>query len=68
MKKSILNIGDALSKQEQKEIRGGVIGLSDGECTPSGAFCMYQGFLGNDCPDPDELCDLFTNTCYCPEP
>jgi len=68
MKKSILNVGDALSKQEQKEIQGGAFGFSDGECQTTGAYCTYQGFLGNDCPDLDELCNLLTNTCYCPEP
>lgn len=66
MKKSILNMGQKLDRAEQKSINGG-LGISDGECTPSGARCTYQGFLGNDCPDLDELCNLQTMRCYCPD-
>jgi hypothetical protein len=69
MKKAILNIGKKLNRAEQKAVNGGGLnqGISDGECRPSGASCTFQGFLGNDCPDLDELCNLQTMRCYCPD-
>jgi hypothetical protein len=67
MKKTIVNLGKRLRKSEQKEITGGSKGISDGQCTTSNAQCTYQGFFGNDCPDLDELCDLETFRCYCPD-
>ncbi|PKH50664.1 hypothetical protein CXF68_08130 [Tenacibaculum sp. Bg11-29] len=46
MKKSILNLGKALNKAEQKEINGGI---GFGSCTGSGSRCCVQTPRGQFC-------------------
>ncbi len=44
MKKSILNIGDALSRSEQKQINGGVTDCSlQNDCEACGGFWNSSG-------------------------
>ena len=55
MKKSILNLGKALNKAEQKEVNGGIGGSSchrsflcadASDCTDDGDLCAWQSYLG----------------------
>jgi len=55
--KTLLNLGETLSKGQQKEIFGGqrrLVGFSDGECTTGGSCDPYGN--GSDCPDLDHYC------------
>jgi hypothetical protein len=75
MKKTILNIGTALTKKEQKEVSGG-LGFAD-DCTiPSNNPCdpMAGQSLGNPACNLGEVCVLYYNgtynlygRCECPE-
>ena len=44
MKKSILNLGKALNKAEQKEVNGGIASFRS--CTGSGSRCCITNAMG----------------------
>lgn len=74
MKKQILNIGNLLSKTEQKNVLGGNKGFGDLCTNPTGANCdPYAGQMhGNPACRFDEICVLtghlpLLGTCVCPE-
>lgn len=74
MKKQILNLGEILSKNEQKTVFGGAKGLGDVCTNPTGANCdPYAGqFHGNPACRFDEVCDNsfqepLLGTCVCPD-
>ncbi len=76
MKKSILNIGIALTKKEQKEVSGGDMGLVDDCSRPSNNSCdPFAGqFFGNPACNLGEVCVLYNNLsgniygqCECPD-
>ena len=62
MKKSILNLGKALNKADQKNINGGMLGGFD-PCPPSlsftldGYFTRRDGSIGRTCSYPSTLAD-----------
>ncbi|WP_299679804.1 hypothetical protein [uncultured Tenacibaculum sp.] len=61
MKKSILNLGKSLSKTEQKNINGGLIGGGRVPCPPSssytveGHYTKTDGTRGTTCSYPSTL-------------
>ncbi|MEP0262831.1 hypothetical protein [Dokdonia sp.] len=58
--KKLLKLGEALTRAQQKEIKGGDFGISDGECTTGGSCDPYGN--GSDCPDLDHYCVGTTTT------
>lgn len=54
--KKLLRLGEELTRNQQKEIKGGLrpVGFSDGECSTGGSCDPYGN--GSDCPDLDHYC------------
>lgn len=63
MKKSILNIGKALSSLELKQTFGGAPG-GDFICESTFNFCNPNN---TDLCNPQEVCNLHVGRCMCPD-
>ena len=66
MRKTILSLGKALNKTEQKLVNGGgrSYGFSDGECNQEIQYQIRCNHSDDVC-EMDAVCNLYTNRCMC---